>query len=141
MTIMFMTKFKDGSYTNFEEKIRLSLLLDGGGYFSPKKHTIRRSGRVKPGQKLSMRQWAGLPYRSKQVEFAKGECTGVQKIHIWHDSFGGRYVVIDDRDELLPDEKIKELAINDGFDTIDQFFSWFGWDFTGYIIHWTDLKY
>jgi hypothetical protein len=140
---MFMTKFKDGSFTNFERKI-----IDGidfgtkvGSTFTPKLHTIRRSARMKKGTKLSLRVWTGLPYRSPQRMFVETECTGVQKIHIWHDSFGGRNVVIDDRDELLSSEQIEKLALNDGFDNVDQFFSWFGWDFTGYIIHWHDLKY
>ena len=153
---MFMTKFKDGSFTNFEDKIIKSidpdyknqlayrnLILNGivMPIICPKKHTIRRSARMKVGTKLSMRQWTGLPYRSKQREFARGECTGIQKIHIWQDSFGGRYVVIDDRDEILTDNQVSRLAVNDGFETVDQFFSWFGFDFTGYIIHWSDLKY
>lgn len=34
-----------------------------------------------------------------------------------------------------------QLAQNDGFDTIEDFFNWFNEDFTGKIIHWTDFKY
>ena len=34
-----------------------------------------------------------------------------------------------------------ELAQNDGFDTIEDFFAYFNEDFTGKLIHWTDLKY
>lgn len=37
--------------------------------------------------------------------------------------------------------KVKELAINDGFDSVENFFEWFNADFKGKIIHWTDLKY
>ncbi|MEE1897097.1 hypothetical protein V1389_02040 [Flavobacterium rakeshii] len=33
------------------------------------------------------------------------------------------------------------LAKNDGFDSIADFFAYFNKDFTGKIIHWTDLKY
>lgn len=36
---------------------------------------------------------------------------------------------------------IEKIAINDGFDSVDDFFSWFKDDFTGKIIHWTNLKY
>jgi hypothetical protein len=36
---------------------------------------------------------------------------------------------------------LEPLATNDGFDTVDEFFQWFNEDFTGKIIHWTDLKY
>jgi hypothetical protein len=34
-----------------------------------------------------------------------------------------------------------QLAKNDGFDTIEDFFAYFNKDFTGKIIHWTDLRY
>ena len=34
-----------------------------------------------------------------------------------------------------------QLAINDGFDSELDFFSWFDKDFTGKIIHWTNIKY
>lgn len=38
-------------------------------------------------------------------------------------------------------ERLKILARNDGFDTLSEFFEWFHEDFSGKIIHWTDLKY
>jgi len=133
-----MTKFKDGSFTNFVPKIQASI-NDDTFTILPKHHTIRRSGRVKKGMKLSMRIWTGVPYRSAQDEFAKGECTGTQKIHIWQDHFGGRHVVIDEK--MLTDDEIVKLAINDGFDNINQFFSWFGWEFEGTIIHWAGIMY
>jgi hypothetical protein len=34
-----------------------------------------------------------------------------------------------------------QLAQNDGFDTIEDFFAYFNEDFKGKIIHWTDLRY
>lgn len=34
-----------------------------------------------------------------------------------------------------------QLAQNDGFDTIEDFFAYFNEDFYGKIIHWTDLRY
>lgn len=36
---------------------------------------------------------------------------------------------------------IDQLAQNDGFDSTDGFFEWFDQDFTGKIIHWTNLRY
>lgn len=36
---------------------------------------------------------------------------------------------------------IHTLALNDGFDSVEDFFEYFNEDFTGKIIHWTDLKY
>jgi hypothetical protein len=38
-------------------------------------------------------------------------------------------------------ERIEDLAINDGFDSVEDFFQWFNEDFIGKLIHWTDLKY
>jgi len=156
MTIMFMTKFKDGSFTNFVPKICKSLdpqfnekrdlteMMTSGKvlpHVFPKHHTIRSgtAKHVKTGTKLSLRIWKGLPYRSPQEEFANAECTGKHKIHIWQDHFGGRHVVINEK--MLGTEEIERLAINDGFDNVNQFFSWFGWEFEGVIIHWTDINY
>jgi hypothetical protein len=49
-------------------------------------------------------------------------------------------VIIYDVAENGKDEMLK-LAYNDGFESIDDFFSYFNKDFVGKIIHWTDLKY
>lgn len=38
-------------------------------------------------------------------------------------------------------DKMLQLAQNDGFDTIEEFFEYFNEDFTGKIIHWTGLRY
>lgn len=37
--------------------------------------------------------------------------------------------------------KLETFIKNDGFDTIEDFFSYFNEDFKGKIIHWTDFKY
>lgn len=36
---------------------------------------------------------------------------------------------------------IEELALNDGFESVDDFLQYFNEDFAGKIIHWTDFKY
>lgn len=41
---------------------------------------------------------------------------------------------------LSSSEKV-QVAQNDGFDTIEDFFAYFNTDFVGKIIHWTDLRY
>lgn len=38
-------------------------------------------------------------------------------------------------------DEYDNLAVNDGFESVHQFCSWFDKDFTGKIIHWTDFKY
>ena len=42
---------------------------------------------------------------------------------------------------VLTISEVEKLAINDGFDSLEDFFAYFNKDFTGKIIHWTDLKY
>lgn len=39
------------------------------------------------------------------------------------------------------DKGMKQLAINDGFPSVEAFFDYFNKDYVGKIIHWTDLKY
>lgn len=48
-------------------------------------------------------------------------------------------VDIDNR--VLDKIEVEQLAMNDGFDSVEQFFNWFREDFEGIIIHWTDLRY
>jgi hypothetical protein len=36
---------------------------------------------------------------------------------------------------------VEVLARNDGFATVKDFFEWFSEDYTGKIIHWTELRY
>lgn len=43
--------------------------------------------------------------------------------------------------ELPSCKHVRRLALNDGFDSVQDFFAYFNKDFTGKIIHWTDLKY
>ena len=39
------------------------------------------------------------------------------------------------------DNTLYDLAVNDGFDSVQSFFGWFSEDFKGRLIHWTDLYY
>ncbi|PWA10953.1 hypothetical protein [Flavobacterium laiguense] len=72
----------------------------------------------------------------------------VQKIEIKWIGFSDSYrpwVKIDGKSiytlDQFDSDKMLQLAQNDGFDTIEDFFAYFNKDFTGKIIHWTDLKY
>jgi hypothetical protein len=72
----------------------------------------------------------------------------VQKVEIiwvgFSDSFRP-WVKIDGKSiytlDQIDKEKMLQLAQNDGFDTIEDFFAYFNEDFQGKIIHWTDLRY
>jgi hypothetical protein len=106
----------------------------------PKKHTIRedRKDRWKVGylidfyintRKVNMFQFA-----------PRVNCLGVQKIEIRHQEIMNDANISVDGKVLNASEKEK-LAINDGFDSFKEFLEYFNTDFTGKLIHWTDLKY
>lgn len=42
---------------------------------------------------------------------------------------------------FLDCKQCEQLAVNDGFDSVEDFFAYFNKDFKGKIIHWTDLRY
>lgn len=113
--------------------------------FSPKLHTIRTGNRWKAGMKIH----PVINNRTKdRFQFAPIlECKSVQDIEIYKG-----IVSIDDEifydawfDNHLKHQSLlnnmKDLAINDGFPSVEAFFQYFNTDFKGQIIHWTDLKY
>ena len=116
-----------------------------------KKHTIREdaTNRWHAGRKIN--HCHGV--RTKCFDnFYNNSCTGTQTIRIIDWSIGDRKhfsVYIDgsffynttyrsSNDRAI---KMLELVRNDGFDCLADFFSWFNSDYTGKIIHWTDLRY
>ncbi len=42
---------------------------------------------------------------------------------------------------FMTSETIKNIALNDGFDSVDDFFEYFNTNFKGKLIHWTSLTY
>lgn len=77
---------------------------------------------------------------SKYNCFKQAPCTAVQEIHMTY--FRSRLeITVDDRYLYWPD--ISALIKNDGL-TYDEFLEWFFKDtdeFSGVLVHWTDLKY
>lgn len=139
------THSKAGMPTDFKEKF-----LKG-----KKIHTIRANyplweNRIKEVQEgkavLSVRQWTGKPYRSKQIEIARltaKDGVGIQKARIIPEA--NFMVAIDEDYEkyLCTPEEIRGLANNDGLSLAD----WEEW-FRGYdtskplaIIHFTKFRY
>ena len=121
----------------------------------PKLHTIRANyplweKRIKEVQEgkavLSVRQWTGKPYRSKQIEIARltaKDGVEIQKARIMPEA--NFMVAIDEDYEkyLCTPEEIQGLANNDGLSLAD----WKEW-FNGYdhskpmaIIHFTKFRY
>lgn len=137
---------KQGTPTNFKEKI-----LAG-----EKIHTIR-SGihwqkvvvMVNLGEAiLSLREWSGAPYASKQVEIKQFDKLGWQPIRVDHlgkdiTSFLvlNTNPVLRSVGKFLNLDQIQTLAKNDGLSTED-FLAWFKKDMeAGGILHFTDYRY
>jgi len=103
-------------------------------------HTIRedRQDRWKAGNKIHFSTGIRTPgYNCFKV----AKCMGVQEFEIvWiHDL---PFIYIGDKMPMgLSDAEIVILSRNDGFDSTEDFFSWFNKDFKGKIIHWTDFRY
>jgi hypothetical protein len=119
---------KVGQQTGFK-----TMYLMGG-----KIHTIRKGDywrkvveEVNAGRAiLSIREWSGKPYRSKQIEISTHYKLGWQNITcidgLW--SVDGITVYH------------SKIATNDGLSFLD-FNSWFPKNFNGGIIHFTDFRY
>jgi hypothetical protein len=151
MTLGYSQQFPWGKHTKFKEKILL-----GVGHFSmqpekPKLHSMREDAkdRWKPG--MAIHHVYGNRTKAREC-FLENKCISTQRVQIRYskvtgkDSMGNyvvvgnsRIVLIDGR--VMSDETVKQLAINDGFDSVEDFFRWFGENWSGKIIHWTKLRY
>ena len=111
----------------------------------PKLHTIREDSKNLwvPGRKIHM----VIFNRTKnRFQFAPVlEVKSIQHIKITYDEKVCEECCIEPavfvNGKLQDIDKLEQLARNDGFESAQQFCQWFNEDFTGKIIHWTDLKY
>lgn len=124
------------------------------GPYSPKLHTIRPDSkdRWRTGRDIHFVINNRTPNR---FQFAPViPCVSVQKIGIRykiHQSGDSVHALIDGDvyagASWYPSGHIRtvwggeDLARNDGFDCLEDFFDYFNEDFTGKIIHWTKLRY
>lgn len=124
---------------------------DAAGMF-PKIHTIRKDDKnrwnagimidffINARQKDMFRFAPKIPVVSVQI-------IQIKFMSIWNSSglYAKPIVKIDGK--LIYDmagngkEILEKISKNDGFKSIDDFFSYFNNDFEGKIIHWTDFKY
>ncbi len=107
-----------------------------------KVHTIRvdKANRWKAGNNLEAYNgpyWKG----QKRIKFFEGTCHSTQAITIRYGDNKLHRPAIEVDGTLLSELECIHLAINDGFNSLDDFLKWFDDDFTGKIIHWTELKY
>ncbi len=135
MILSYKKQFPWGKSTDFKRKI-----LEGS-----KIHTIREDphGRWRSGKHIHHAHGV----RTKNYDcFLENDCISVQSLHInYYDLDPNRQkveVIIDgEKVYEIHDEWLEELAINDGFGSVDNFFKWFDSDFHGKIVHWTPFKY
>jgi len=126
--------YREGEATNFKYKF-----LEGS-----KIHTIRanKKGYFKDGEELSVREWSGKPYASKQVEI--GTTTiGIENLIMSADNgqISGCRIQADNFCWVCD---WLDLAVNDGLGE-GEFFDWFfpkgdGF-FMGDILHFTNFRY
>lgn len=123
-------------------KIDYGVITHPESIYTPKLHTIRAGNRWKAGDKIHMAYGS----RTKNYQqFNKGipELERVKST----ESISVKYLKglllpsVAINGHILTDSEIDTLAINDGFEGINDFFNWFNVDFQGQIIHFTDLRY
>jgi hypothetical protein len=133
--------------TFFEQKIKRCFppykFLKEHNQFKPKIHTIRedKKERWHAGNLIHFTTGA----RTKNINiFLKDKlCVSTQTIEIKYNKKYDRYLL---PDVLIDNKKLSILwlnilAINDGFDSVEDFFNYFPNDFKGKLIHWTDFSY
>ncbi len=142
MVLGFKTEV-NGKPTYFPEKILSCVGIVYINEYVPKKHTMRHGKRWRAGMKLHL----SIGVRTKNyLQFNKNikgleVCKSVQDIKIdYSETYLGEPKIYVDNRQLVHTEIVK-LAINDGFESLEDFLKWFNTDFEGQIIHWTDLKY
>lgn len=130
---------KKGKATSFETKVRNAIAVANGkarleGDFPTalKYHTCREDyfkwkkifDEILRGDAcLSIRQWEGLPRRSKAIEIlrlTKDNCIGLQRLDFVFDKSGKSYITMIDN-KVIPVDKI---ANNDGL-TLPDWQAWF----------------
>lgn len=161
MILGFKQTWPWGGPTFFREKILLGpmdadtrlnmgLLMPSYAHVHPKIHSIRQGHRWSAGKSIQM----AYGVRTKNyVQFNKhiselGYCVSTQKINICYvDGYRGLLkerlcvITIDGKPITIPDGSLQTLAHNDGFESVDDFLKFFNRDFTGQIVHFTNLRY
>lgn len=118
-------------------------------FVKPKIHTIRedKSDRWKAGNDIHFVINNRTPERFQFAPVV--ECVCVQEIVIDHSPSNPGIVRVTIEKKLIYEgsdssdrnSRMWEIARNDGFDSVEDFFTYFDKSFTGKIIHWTEKKY
>lgn len=144
-------------------KIQYSKMMAKKGVKAPpvnlnaKIHTIRRdlSKRWEKGRDI---HFVMFQRTKDQFQFAPVlKCTETESIEIKHfeDNSGSSARVFVDgknigcivwnkgfkKEPIITGTGMKDLAINDGFESVEDFFKYFNEDFKGTLVHWTSKRY
>lgn len=115
---------------------RFAALVESGEKLQTVRPTPKRLVRV--GDKLSLRQWTGKPYRSKQRVLREAIVTQVQTI--WFDGCNIRLDGWNIAAGFFPTSPEHEFARADGFRGVVEMAEWFEsthrLPFTGIVIKW-----
>lgn len=123
-----------------------NIIFDKTQIYKPKIHTIRqdKNDRWKPGVMLDF----FINARQKNMfRFApRIPVISVQKVFMTYLPHLGNGFEVSIDGKYLYKKEIEQLAINDGFDNVEDFENYFisqmkDDEFSGKIIHWTNLKY
>lgn len=135
--IEYRKKFNPDSDISDLSRKQIEMGMD---IFQPKLHTIRAGKKVKHGDTLTLYVWSGKPYRSPQIVFI--EKLPVYQTHDFSIDADGSYFINGKQTSI---ETFKKLALNDGFDSLDDLECWFniskGQTFDGQIICWSKVDY
>ncbi len=171
MNLSFSQRWPDGTPTYFIQSILLCLEkerkspfikyaaryerefnkpLDQSGYPRPKLTTIRSdphhrwyAGRpihfcINPRSKNYFRFYPVIPAVSVQeLEILYSP----RQVEPYQIEYKGQYICIKVDDQILSHSKIVQLYMYDRFLNLSSFLKYFGPDYKGRIIHWTDLTY
>lgn len=149
----FDTQFAIDNFQNYFDIDEGYIFNDDAISLPAKPHTIRedKTDRWKAGTKINF----FINVRKKDMFcFAPVlPVVSVQKVEIlWYrkdcNAFIEHKYLYKDRNvrvyidgSAIKEDKIRLLAKNDGFDTVDDFFEYFKENFIGKLIHWTDKRY
>lgn len=104
-----------------------------------KTQTVRPKPKRMPkaGDRISLREWIGKPYRSKQRVLRESEISAVEKITLCDT---GRELLVGIGNKSLKPEELNAFAAADGFKDGIELFTWFeathGLPFEGIVIYW-----
>lgn len=131
------TEFTD-SWALFNYEFDYSLYLES--LSQPKIHTFRGDSSNRFRQGLNIDYFINVRTKNMFRFAPKQPLVSTQNISIIYYKESNVPIITIDNIELVS-SKIEELAINDGFNSVEHFLSWFKEDFSGKIIHWTGKKY